>query len=344
MKFLLHDNQLSERGTTQAVWQYGLALQALDHEITLAFNQELPGNNEEIITAISADMAIFGYSQTGELSRFGQSFDAAYFIKSGEDDGLVIPNIRNVVHAVFQAYEPHGDYYAYVSDWLADNMRGRVVSARGLLKGRLSKGLLATRRGCENAFDFDYIPHISNMPEPDDNLRRALNIPEDAFVIVRYGGYETFDIPWVHQILAECLTDNPRWYFIGINTRPFLDHQRCLYLPPVTNRQDLANLLGSSDIFLNARASGESFGLANVEALQIGLPVLSWSGGWDRNHVQMLNPVRGLYANAGELESKLASLAIGKDPFQDRRLKIGAQYRPSAVVSQLAKALTGESR
>ena len=46
---------------------------------------------------------------------------------------------------------------------------------------------------------------------------------------------------------------------------------------------------------LHARSLGESFGLAVSEFLYHNKPVLTWEGGFDRNHIQMLGDYQTVY-------------------------------------------------
>lgn len=48
------------------------------------------------------------------------SIEVMDFEKQGDNDGLLIPGCKNVVHAVFQYFDPHGDVYAYISEWLSN--------------------------------------------------------------------------------------------------------------------------------------------------------------------------------------------------------------------------------
>jgi len=59
---------------------------------------------------------------------------------------------------------------------------------------------------------------------------------------------------------------------------------------------------------LHGRELGESFGLAISEFLFHNKPVLSWSGGFDRNHVHMLQHTGLLYDDEKQLREKLLSI------------------------------------
>lgn len=345
VRVLLHENQICERGTTQAVVDYARGLRHLGHNVTITYPTQSPANDPRQIELLSGEFELQAYTGIPELREVGRSFDAAYFIKAGTRDGKDAGQIRTVVHAVFQDYDPHGDHYAYVSRWLAQHMRREVTGFRGRRSEAHARGLEALAAGCSNALAFDAIPHACDMPAAATSLRYSLGIPDGAFVMLRYGGFETFDLDWVQRLVVEQLEANRHWYFVGVNTRPFTDHERARFVPPVYDRQEKADLLGSADVFVTARAEGESFGLSLVEALQVGTPVLAWSGGRDRNHVGMLRDIDGLYKGPRQLRRKLRLISDGaSNQTETARMARGDEYRPIRVTPILEAALVGEAR
>jgi len=279
-KILFHLNSISERGTTTAALEYAEELKRLGHDVTFGFNQKDSTNNSLFIRNISNNWHLLPYLDFDVFANSGaQQFDYAYFLKSGENDGKFIPGIENYIHSVFQSYEPHGNVYAYVSEWLAKQMKVHTAVS--------------------SEKDFLWAPHIVNMPEKDANLRQKLGIPKSAIVGIRIGGYDTFDINFVRELVDE-LSLNANYYFIFINTEKFINRSNVIFLDTVFDKQLKANLLASCDYFLHARERGETFGVAIVEAMQMGIPVFAWHGGMDRNHVDLLPPEM-LYSNANEL-------------------------------------------
>jgi glycosyltransferase involved in cell wall biosynthesis len=344
MRVLLHENQICERGTTQAVVDYAHGLRGLGHDVAVAYPIDSKANVPQQIELMSETFTLLPYEGVEALREMGQGYDAAYFIKGGENDHKDAGPIRTVVHAVFQNYEPHGDYYAYVSQWLASHMRRQAMGRFGYRREGREKGKNAEAQGCSNALDFSFIPHACDMPVATESVRFQLAIPDEAFVILRYGGFHTFDIDWAQRVIQQQLEINPDWYFIGVNTEPFTTHERAVFLPPVISRQQKANLLGSADVFLSARAEGESFGLSHVEALQMGLPVLAWSGGRDRNHVGMLADIDALYRDPKSLVGALRRIRDGGAAAGEvtRRAR-GDEFRPTNVIPILERALMGDS-
>ena len=120
MRVLLHDNQLCERGTTTALADYARALQARGHEIGISYWSESQANVPAVIARLSEEFLLIPHKDFSTPPDTSEDYDAAYFIKAGTNDGLILPGRHTLVHAVFQNYDPHGSRYVYVSEWLAD--------------------------------------------------------------------------------------------------------------------------------------------------------------------------------------------------------------------------------
>lgn len=339
-RVLLHDNQLCERGTTNALVDYARALRGIGYETDLSYWRSSPANVDGVISRLADEFTLVPHDDQHSLGRVADDYQAAYFIKAGSDDGLLLPETHSFVHAVFQNYEPHGDRYAYVSSWLAHEMRRQVESRRGRREGRMTVGQAARSGGCLNALDFEYLNHIVDVPTPLPGMRQSLGLPDEAFVILRYGGYDTFDIPWVHSLVPQLLEENRNWHFIGVNTARFTTHPRARFLPPMLDSVEKVSLMRSADVFLSARSQGESFGLAIAEALQVGTPVLAWEGGSDRNHCVMLEGLKATYRSPRQLRRKLQHLASGQDSSSRQvRQARGDLFRPHAVLPHLIRQL-----
>ena len=340
MRVLLHDNQICERGTTTSMLDYARALRGRGHEVELSYWSESPANVPTVIERVRAEFPLHGHKDPHLLPKSLTSFDSAYFIKAGHFDGLVLPDAHNFIHAVFKDYEPHGSRYAYISQWLADHVKSETLSRQGRRNGALERGSLATASGCRNALDFSYLDLIVDIPAPQTGIRQDLGIPDDAFVITRFGGYESFDVGWVQESVQELLLNNPSWYFVGLNTKPFTDHERAIFLPMTPDPVEKASIAASGDVFLTARGEGEAFGVAIAEALQLGLPVLAWRGGSYRNHVAMLDGLNGTFDSPRQLARRLRKIARGGSAATPRTLRDrGNQFRPEHVIPKLEALL-----
>jgi len=318
MKILLHTNSLNERGTTVAVLDYARILKDLGHEPVIGFDASEPTNNEKIISDADQQYELSGYLNFSErVTEWKKSCDVAYFIKYGHNDGKLIPGIQNIVHAVFQSYDPHGDRYIYVSEWLAQRMR--ISNLRSIF--RLSPRALDSLR----KDTFDYLPHVVKLPEVEKTMRENWSFPPDARIGGRHGGFDTFDITWVHRVIVEMLEEDANLYFVFVNTRKFLEHPRVKYLPTLTTRIETSSYLHSLDFYLHARARGETFGLSLMEAMNCKIPVYSYSGGVDQNHSHILrHSLCSQFKYADELKEKISNIMDYKDT--DRNYMLTKQF------------------
>ncbi len=275
----MHADQLSERGTTTAILEYSRFLKTRGLECSIAFNKKHPSNNSETISEVSKEFETIGYKKFRDIRSSEKKFDLGYFIKAGANDRKMFKTTPSIIHSVFQEYEPHGDLYLYVSKWLAETMKSREIFGK-------HAGIHSCRT--KNCFEFEYLAHTVELPKASKNLRNSLEIPSNAVVGIRYGGKETFDIPWAQEAVVDLIKSKEDIYFVFTNTKKFLDHNRAIFLDSVHSAQDKADFLAIGDFFLHARKQGESFGLSILEAAIAKIPVLTYSGGLDLNHLNLV--------------------------------------------------------
>jgi hypothetical protein len=291
----------------------------LGHEVTWAYNLDSP-NNQDSVALVNEKFETVGISDFKSFALSAQkSYDWAYFLKKGTNDGLLIPRIPNNVHAIFQYYQPHGNSYAYISEWLA---RAMARSHNKFIPARFRQYFPY------ESIHLDSVPFSVDMPVPTGSMRAEYGIPADAKVCLRFGGFETFDIPWVKKTLVETLDETPELWFLAVNTEKFTDHKRAIFAPAVYGLQAKANLISSSDFILHARRQGESFGMNILEAMQSSKPILSWFGGWDRNHVALLDR-NSLFLNSFDLKRKIK--AFGATSNIQKNLEVSNEFRPDKV-------------
>jgi hypothetical protein len=308
LKIAFYTHTLSCRGGNQALLDYA------------KYNQEILGNESVIVqTAQTEDGMLRDVAKRfkvrtipgwADLNRFAADFDAVYAIKAGFEEPPIIDSTKFLVHAVFQFYFPHGDVYAYVSEWLADWMVACGYPRQ------------------------PFVPHIVNIPQPNmedvEIIRNNLGISKDQFVVGRLGGFDTFDLPFVHQAIIDTVNKRDDMVFALPYTKPFYEHKNIKYLPQIWDRQMKSNYIGLCDAMINGREQGETFGLANAEFLYLNKPVMAWEEGKDRAHIRMLQPFGTLY-NLDNVYSMLNSLP--DRPKRDYTVAV-APYTPEKVMKQ----------
>jgi hypothetical protein len=300
-----HSNQLGIRGTEVALYDYAL------------YNETILGNKSYIISNAHADLTtlekfqkrfpVFLYKNFNEVPEFLAQNEITFFyaMKSGENDGKVVPGVRNLVHVVFQNKDVHGDRYAYISSWLANKM----------------------------GISESYVPYIVTLPKPDGDYRASLNIPRDNVVIGRHGGFNEFDIPFVYDAIYRTLAQRSNITFLFMNTRPFGPaHPNIIHVEGSYDLQIKSNFIETCDSMIHARQLGESFGLAICEFLHNDKPVISWLGGYDQHHIQLMGDNALWYQDGAQLEQIFINLPkkiIGLDS-----KAMVAQFSPENVMER----------
>lgn len=235
MTVAFHSNQLGLRGTEIALYDYAF------------YNQQLLGNESiiycprrgEVHPAVhrkfAAQFECVFYDEFRDLESISSRRDVrhTYFIKAGPRDGLELAATRNLVHAVFPtaAKDFHGDRFAFVSEWLADE--------------------------CSNC-RLPFVPHMVDLPDHARDLRAELNVPEDAVVFGCYGGKDSFDIGFVREVVALGESLVPHAYFLFMNIECFCSHSRVRFLPGTSCRERKVSFINTCDAMLHARGLGES--------------------------------------------------------------------------------------
>ena len=293
MKILFHTNTLSNRGTTVALMDYAKYNQSLlgnDSIIVYPKNFYDPGippdslTRPEVVEAASKEFTVYGYDSKQDLEEYcvKHNIDYSYYIKGGFFDGQLTESTKNLIHAVFQTNQPHGDRYAYISNWLSQKMSNGSI---------------------------DFVPHIVDLPkDKTSDFRKKHNISSDKIVIGRIGGFYQFDIRWVMQAVADFAFSNPNYVFVFVNTVKFVELPNVLFLDSIFDEQEKTDFILSCDGMIHARSDGESFGLAICESLFHNIPVLCFNGGRDQHHIDLLHNTDLLYNDSNEFHKKLLDI------------------------------------
>ena len=301
-----HTGELNVRGTNVAVYDYA------------RYNEEILGNKSYIISNARAEMSslkkfqdrfeVFLYNLFDDSYSFAKekNIEYVYYVNAGMNEGRFIPDTKSVIHAVFQHKDPHGDAYAYISEWLANKM------------------------GMPEA----YVPYIVDMPTPKKCYRNKLNISSDKIVIGRHGGYDEFNLPFVHQAIYNILQVRQDIVFLFMNTRPFCPpHKNIIHIDRTYNMQHKSDFINTCDCMIHARQMGESFGLAVSEFTFHNKPVISWTGGDDQNHTALLQD-KGMWYNDGQDLFKLLRELKKPTPEPKEYSRLVEQFKPEIVMKR----------
>ncbi|MEN6413875.1 MAG: hypothetical protein ABFC84_14115 [Veillonellales bacterium] len=288
MKILFHTNQLSLRGTEVALYDYAHFNEIHLHNESIVATRRDAAHHPMAVEKFTKRFKVIYYDKLEELQQYAakEKIDIFYAIKSGKNDGVVLNGVKNCIHVVFKHYDIHGDVYAYVSKWLSEEMSGGKSP---------------------------YVPHMIYLPETEGDLRRQLGIPKDAIVFGRYGGKETFDLPFVKRLVYQVASKRKDIYFLFMNTEDFLHAKtyfrkkwaNVLISPVMFPRNEMDNIIfldgvadpmykrkfiQTCDAMLHARRQGESFGIACGEFSICNKPVITCNAPYikERSHIEIL--------------------------------------------------------
>lgn len=325
MKIAFQTNQITVRGDAVAIHDYA------------RFNEELLGNRSFIVTKrnhifpheqnaiehISKRFPLFFYESPLELIKILERESAdLYYTLEGEKYPDLSGKIKMCYHSMFYTTEPFGDKFAYISGWLSER--------------------------ANNIFPF--VPHMVSLPDTEENLREQLGIPKDATVIGRYGGYWTFNLPFVFDAVNDAIEKRDDIWFLFMNTGRHCefredirisDNRRAVFLPPSPDLGFKTKFINTCDAHLHARTNGEGFGMTVAEFSSRNKPVMTWTG-YDENkkgygdyhakaHIQMLGDKGVFYNDFEDLKNIL--LNFKPQPEKDWNA-FGYQYSPEGVMEK----------
>lgn len=320
MKVAFHSNQLCERGTEVALYDYAHFNEILlrNQSLILA-NGRNKNNVRTVVERFKKRFRVHLYNDFSEVEGLlaREDVDALYMIKKGVNDGLITTKCRTVVHCVFDTTEPHGDLYACISEYL--NKRFQT--------------------------SLPVVPHMVHLPQVEGNLRKEQNIPKDAVVLGRYGGFDNFDISFVHDVIWKIIEERSDIYFLFMNTKRFprsffkRSNKQIIHLPPSIDLDFKVRFINTCDAMLHARLEGETFGLAIAEFSIRNKPIITWKPSqsihdgivYDTAHLDILGKKAQTFEDKQELYHILST--IDRDDLRGKNWDAYSQaYNPEVVM------------
>jgi|TARA_B110000259_G_scaffold134581_1_gene151669 hypothetical protein len=301
-----HSNQLGIRGTDVALYDYAHYNETILKNKSFIISDK--NNDLQALKKFEDRFDVFLYDNFEECFDFifKNNISDIYYQKYGTNDGKIVPGINNLVHTVFQSKEIHGEKYHYISEWLAKSQN----------------------------MDNSFVPYIVNIPEPTEDLRSKLNIPDDKIIIGRYGGLNQFDLPFVHKAVYDIVNEREDIVFVFMNTNPFTaKHPNIIHIEGTYELQNKSNYINTCDYMLHGRHRGETFGLAVCEFLFHDKPVISWQGGIDQNHIEILKDRGLIYTDYITLFNILNNLQKNKKT-KNYYKELVEEYTPENVMKR----------
>ena len=303
MKILFHENELNYRGTSIALFDYAdFNEKYLGNESVIIYDKNCKTNHSLGIEKFKKRFEVLEYSDFKEVEVLikKNNIELFYAIKNGYDDGIRTNECKSVVHSVFKYFEPHGDVYAYVSQWLAEEMT-------------LGK--------------YPYVPHMVNFEqEVTEDLRAELNIPKNAKVFGYFGGAASFNISFAQKTVEEIARKYKDYYFIFMGVDSFVKEKwwksplkNVIFLEPNADLTQKLKFINTCDALLHARERGETFGITVAEFALKNKPIITFADSPEKAHLMELKNKAYYYSNHKELKDILLN--------SDLKLTAGENYQ-----------------
>ena len=325
MKIAFYSPHMSERGTETAMYDFAhYNEEILQNDSIILYNDNNPANHPTVIEKFNKRFPGKVFALKGPDFNFAwqaeythplidevlseQECDILYMQKGGRNDGVYSHVCKNIILCCSNHHEPHGDAYLYVSKWLSD---------------MLSNGATP------------YIPIIIDLPKGLGNMREDLSIPEDAVVMGRTGGLDTWDIPWANRSIEKALSLREDLYFVFQNTPRIFDHDRVKYIKTTADNNFKSKFIETCDAMIHCRLNGESFGQSCAEFSFMNKRVITYANSKERAHIEMLKE-KGLYYKN---ENELLTILMGFTPDNKGDWNCYKQHSPEIVMKKFAEII-----
>jgi beta-1,4-mannosyl-glycoprotein beta-1,4-N-acetylglucosaminyltransferase len=288
MKIGFFVRHFTERGTEVAIYDYAKYNEEIlnNKSYIICFTQEtqkkiLFPSERHSYDKFNKRFEIIEINDITEMKNIIKKYDLSFFYTLTHGGGNDIyqfnnkniwGNCKTIKHCVFDTTYPESDFYISLSEMLNSKFNTNIP----------------------------VIPHIVNLPNSDKNLRNELQIPKDAIVYGRYGGFTEFNINIAHNAIKEYIKIDPNCYFLFMNTSNFYEHPRIIYLDKNLDLNFKVKFINTCDAMIHARDIGETFGLSIGEFSIKNKPIITCNCG-DLEHIKILNDKAIVYNSTEEL-------------------------------------------
>lgn len=353
MNYLIafHVYNFSYRGTETALYDYA------DKNETILKNKSFivspigidERNDINVILKFSNRFQIFLYHSFDHLKFIlNDQTNYMYIIKSGSKDPLtnyfenIIPLL---VHCVYKVNDPHGKVYAGVSEEVvgiknvntSDHKSNHSVNNKNDNDNKNNHN----NNQPKNSSIIPFVPHMIIKNNQTNNLRKILNIPENAIVFGRHGGLDTFHLTFnseeniitmdminnktkLVELLLKVLNDNQNIYFLFM-PKPYIlykvNHPRIISLNISIDPLVKSSFINTCDAMIHCQNMGESQGISVLEFSSHNKPVITWNGGKMKQHLINLGDKAILYNTFEELYNLLVNFEVNKEENKDKENK-----------------------
>ena len=300
------DNTLCERGTTTSLYDYAYYNEKmLGNKSFIFYDKNRKETKKEIIEKFKKLFIVHETDNFKEIDFYLAKYEIThiYSINPGNDTSRISKVAKNCIHCVNNCFKPHGEVYSSIAPWVRGN------------NGK-----------------FPVVPHMINLPKHERNLRKKLNIPEEAIVFGGYGATHHFNISFVQELVCEIAKNYKNIYFLFANFSKFgPDCLNIIHLPMIIDYDEKVEFINTCDAMLWASKYGEVMSLAMGEFCIFNKPIITTKVG-SLGHVHLLGDKAMWYKNKDDL----MNILINFDPTVESKKDWNAykEYTPEKVMKK----------
>jgi hypothetical protein len=304
-------NKLTLRGTEVALYDYADNNEKIlnNKSIIITRDYNIVKNefdvDKQAYDKFNSRFTVEYYSNNNDIDNIVIKHGITHlFVEKAGDcwDGIISSKCKNLIHCVFTTDTPHGEVYSAL--------------------GQTINNIYNT--------NFPVVPYMVYLPDTNENLRIKLNIPKNAIVFGRYGGRESFDIPFVYESIKNILTTRDDIYFLFMNTNIFYEHKNIIYLDGNSCMVHKRMFINTCDALIHARSRGETFGLTCGEFAICKKPVITYGIARENEHLLILKDKAVIYNNEQDLFNIINTFTKDKYDMNDNGYMF---YTPENVMN-----------
>lgn len=303
------DGGLSERGSEVAMYDYAHFCEKLLGHKSIICLKTGAYNVPCVLDKFKKRFNSFVYYRDFddlENKLIEMKVDGMYSIRSNPKNGALFTKIPMFIHCVYDMELSPSYICAGVSKSVADKIGSN-----------------------------SYVPHMIHLEETPDNYRKILNIPEDAVVFGRHGGYDTWDLQIAKDAIIDILRNRDDVYFI-FAVRPHIlgdiIHPRLIFMDSFADLTIKRKFINTCDAYLHAQSLGESFGISCGEMSMANKPIITWNGGVMQEHLRILGDKCVKYNNKDELYDILNT--FDPNTYKNNDWRSYSDYTPEKIMNK----------
>lgn len=267
------------RGVANSIFKYAYYNETiLKNKSYIFFDKSNTQHQKQVIKKFKNNFTTIGLNNLEDINTLKNKINLdLFYAQIGKYSDYKLPkNIKTFIHLIFPQpfYRIKNKNCVFISKWLS--------------------------KECSN-YKIPYLPFIINSHVSNVNLRKKLNINNNAIVFGCHGGSESFDLAFVKQVIYRILEKRNDIFFLFLNINKFSNHSNILFLKGTIDNNYKINFINTCDAMLHGRSLGESFGIACAEFAIKNKPIFTYKFSRDRAHIDLLKKKIIFYSSENDL-------------------------------------------